>query len=171
MSLEDKVERLEKKVENLEEEKKELRRETRDLREKLGLEAQTEESKEDISRRNFLKKIGAGAVGIGAISLAPAASQLKLTKNGIFGKNNNALLQEGTTDETKFDNNLNLSGKNLTNVNSIDGIDFTSHVNNSGAHHAKTQASDVDSSNWNDYEIQKNGSSTSGSSGTINFKT
>lgn len=41
-----------------------------------------------LSRRSFLKKIGLGTAGIGALSLAPAASQLKLTKNGITGASN-----------------------------------------------------------------------------------
>jgi len=38
----------------------------------------------------------------------------------------------------------------------------------SSAHHSKTQTSDVDSTNWGDYEIQKN--ETDGN-GIINFKT
>jgi len=38
----------------------------------------------------------------------------------------------------------------------------------SDQHHVKTQSSDIDSTNWNDYEIQKNG--TDGT-GIINFKT
>lgn len=38
----------------------------------------------------------------------------------------------------------------------------------SDAHHAKTQPSDIDSANWNDYEIQKNGVD---GVGIINFKT
>ncbi len=38
----------------------------------------------------------------------------------------------------------------------------------SGAHHSKTQPGDIDSANWNDYEIQKNGND---GTGIINFKT
>lgn len=46
--------------------------------------------------------------------------------------------------------------------------DQTQGGGDSDAHHIKTQPSDIDSTNWDDYEIQKNG--TDGS-GIINFKT
>lgn len=46
--------------------------------------------------------------------------------------------------------------------------DLDSHSSTSNAHHSKTATSDVNSSNWSDYEIQKNG--TDGT-GIINFKT
>lgn len=39
---------------------------------------------DDISRRDFLKKLGAGVAGLGAMSLTPAASNMRITSNDIL---------------------------------------------------------------------------------------
>jgi len=52
---------------------------------------------EDFSRRGFLKKLGAGLIGLG-ISLAPV-SALKLSKDGIF-RNNRKISSEVISTET-----------------------------------------------------------------------
>ena len=56
---------------------------------------------------------------------------------------------------SSWDVALSLSHSDLTDISSDD-------------HHEKTQPSDINSSNWDDYEIQKNG--TDGT-GVLNFKT
>ncbi len=89
--MEDKIERLieEKVEERVKEERERLKSEMRDI----PLE---DKRTGQFSRRSFLKKIGAGAIGIGALSLAPA-SGLKLTKNGIYDSGvERKLMQEGT---------------------------------------------------------------------------
>lgn len=45
----------------------------------------------DNSRRSFLKKIGIGAAGLGALTVTPAASKLKITENSIIRDGNTFL--------------------------------------------------------------------------------
>lgn len=104
----------------IEERKEEIKKEAREeFREELESHVGEKESEktdqdQDISRRNFLKKIGMGAAGIGAIGLAPAASQLKLTKNGIFSSTGIDL-----SSSTTVDGNLDLGAHNITNTDQV----------------------------------------------------
>lgn len=78
--LEKRIDRLEKFVKDQQETIQDLKSELKE--EKMGPPGGKNQPN-SISRRSFLKKLGAGAAGLGALSLAPAASQLKITKNGI----------------------------------------------------------------------------------------
>ncbi len=78
-NLEEKIELLEQRLGRLEEENQELKQR---LNDSVDFE---EKEKSRVSRRGFLKKLGAGAIGIGALSLTPAASKLKISSNGIEG--------------------------------------------------------------------------------------
>lgn len=62
----EKIEKLEQRIESLEAR----------LSEKDESEERNESS--ELSRREFLKKVGAGAVGVGALSLVPSASALNI---------------------------------------------------------------------------------------------
>ena len=48
------------------------------IRQKENQKIQEQQKKEEIDRRNFMKKIGAGALGLGAASLIPSASALDI---------------------------------------------------------------------------------------------
>jgi len=87
MSLEKKVERLSKKVDDLQAENAELKAEISELK----APSKQKTSEEDISRRSFLKKLGAGAVGLGALGISPAVSQLKISKNGFSAGSSGSL--------------------------------------------------------------------------------
>ncbi len=84
-NLAERLEKLEKEMEQLKAENQELRKEKNKLKRKIeSIPVQESENNEELSRRSFLKKIGAGAASIGAMGLA-SASGLKLTKNGVSG--------------------------------------------------------------------------------------
>lgn len=70
------------KIRDLERENEDLRRRIEKRFESIKKQ-NSNDIAEKISRRTFLKKIGMGAAGLGALSMAPASSQLKITKNGI----------------------------------------------------------------------------------------
>lgn len=84
---------IEKKVQKkIEEEKESIKEETREeikeeLNQKVIENIKEETNLNDISRRDFLKKIGFGAAGLGVLSISPTAANLKLTKNGVFANN------------------------------------------------------------------------------------
>ena len=98
---------VEKKVEErMEKQKQEIREEVKqDLRQ--NLKNHKYEESEKISRRGFLKKLGAGAIGLGALSLAPAASKVTISDLGIT-ENGNAFWHQGELA-------TNLAGTNLQN--------------------------------------------------------
>lgn len=111
---------LDEKLEKLVEEKVEKRVEERvqEELEKRGVEDQNAESQEEsneedngVSRRNFLKKIGAGAIGLGALSLSPA-SALNMRSNDFtfYGADNTEEFQindGGPVEVRNADLNLN----------------------------------------------------------------
>lgn len=85
----------EKKKEIKKEAKKEARQE---IKQEILENIRKETGNEDMSRRQFLKKAGLGAVGLGALSLSPAAGSLKLTKNGIFSSSGSSDFNSLKTD-------------------------------------------------------------------------
>lgn len=88
------IEELRQRISGLEEENRQLKEELNEMKEALADKKSISENSK-VSRRDFLKKIGAGALGIGALSLSPVASQLKITKNGI--RSSNDLNLKGTS--------------------------------------------------------------------------
>ncbi|QGA80262.1 twin-arginine translocation signal domain-containing protein [Candidatus Nanohalobium constans] len=63
---------IEKKVQ------KEVQKTVKNLKQSEESKEKTENSSEEVSRRSFLKKLGAGAIGLGAASLLPSASAYKV---------------------------------------------------------------------------------------------
>lgn len=94
--------------------------------------------------------------------------------NDVFSGSHNDLSNVGASDHhAKYTDAEAVSaadGEVSATSTTLSGFDSTvnTHIGNSSAHHSKTQTTDIDSSNWNDYEIQKDG--TDGN-GIINFKT
>jgi len=73
--LETKFNQLEKKVEKLEKEKTKIKQENKKLKKEIGIrDSEAGEKQEEVSRRDFLKKLGTGALGIGVLSLNPASA-------------------------------------------------------------------------------------------------
>ncbi len=104
MSIEEKLERLTEKIEKLEKENKRIEKQNKRIKQKnQQLEKKIESKYKDrsekgekgLSRRGFLKKAGAGAAGLGALSLAPT-SALKITKNGIDSSSGIGLQNSGS---------------------------------------------------------------------------
>lgn len=52
------------------------------------------EDTRNLTRRSFLKKTGLGTLTLGALSLTPATSSLKISKNGLFGNQDKKLLED-----------------------------------------------------------------------------
>ena len=88
-----------------------------------------EQQKQDnVSRRNFLKKLGAGAIGIGALTISPA-SALDIRSNNLnfYGADNNKELE--ITDggpinmntEVAINSNVDMSSSNTMKLPTVDG--------------------------------------------------
>jgi len=92
MVSEERFEELIERVKDLEEENKQLKKRLKNRSE----DTDSEKLDNKLSRRSFLKKLGAGAVGLGALGLSPAASQLKLSKNGLFTDTGLGLTDSGS---------------------------------------------------------------------------
>ena len=107
MDVEEKLEALAEKVEKVEQENQYLKERNEKLENKVeslhfkldkatGARQSQDKDDEEISRRSFLRKLGAGAVGLGALSLAPAASKLTITDTGIEGSTGLNFLDSGS---------------------------------------------------------------------------
>lgn len=99
-------EKLVEKVERLEEENRRLKKED------VWKDAGEATVKEEVSRRSFLKKLGAGVVSLGALSLAPVASKVSITNTGIT-KDGNSFWHQGNLVESnylKIDGSIPMSG-------------------------------------------------------------
>ena len=96
--VEQKVEeRMEEERQRIREEvKEELKQEALKNRSKNAGDSEKEgrEKEQGISRRSFLKKLGLGAAGLGALSLAPAASKVTVGSQGVY-KDGNEFYHEG----------------------------------------------------------------------------
>ncbi len=87
-----------KRIERLEERSDKLEENNRQLRKKLNNALTGKEAKENqdqLSRRSFLKKVGAGAAGLGAVGIA-SASGLKLTADGVSSASGLEFLDSGS---------------------------------------------------------------------------
>jgi len=109
------------KIEQLIEEKVEERVQEELAKREVNTDKQinAEEKEEKVSRRDFLKKLGVGAVGLGALSL-PSASALNLRSNNLqfYGG-------DGETDvEFEVDSNGNITASNTLDMsdNKITGL-------------------------------------------------
>lgn len=59
--------------------------------------------KEGISRRGFMKVLGAGSLGLGVLSFIPsAASQLRITPDSISVEGNNVFSSDSATGTTEY---------------------------------------------------------------------
>ena len=124
------IEELAERIEKLEEENKELRETVNKLRSSEKEVSETDSKEEQISRRSFLKKIGAGAIGLGALSLAPAASKVTISDTGITKDGSNSFWHQGNLDPssqavTAVNNETSLSVDISGDADSVDGYDIT----------------------------------------------
>lgn len=126
MSIREDVKELKERLERLESENKELKKQNRRLENELknvkkevSPEKTSDKYNEDkgISRRGFLKKLGAGAIGIGALSLAPAASRMTITDSGVQKNGSPAFLDLAGTNAMNSD--LDMSNYSVLNPNQI----------------------------------------------------
>ncbi len=100
MDLEEKVEELSERLEKVEKENNELKKRNRKLESAFETITSRSENLEqnsgnEISRRGFLRKLGAGAAGLGALGIS-SASGLKLTKNSISNNSGFDFLDSGS---------------------------------------------------------------------------
>ncbi|QGA80336.1 twin-arginine translocation signal domain-containing protein [Candidatus Nanohalobium constans] len=91
--------------------------------EKAESDEQEESNKKEVTRRSFLKKLGAGAIGISALSLSPA-SALNIRSNDFSvyaGNDSTKELQVNSGGPVEVKNSdLDLTGGNLDNTTFID---------------------------------------------------
>lgn len=85
----DEIEKLKKENRELKRQNEQLKAEIRQMQDKTKLEEEDDSEDQQLSRRSFLKKLGVGAVGLGALSLAPAASKVTISDGGITQNGNN----------------------------------------------------------------------------------
>lgn len=83
-------------------------------------------SESKISRRNFLKKAGFGALGFGALSLLPSASALDVRSSSgleVFDDGNEYLQVQNGEVDVLGGASLDLNSNNIKNVNQLNGQD------------------------------------------------
>lgn len=94
-----------------------LENENQRLKQQLSTSADTVPQENKLSRRSFLKKLGAGAIGLGVLSLSPAASKLTISDNGITQDGEDLYLGLGGSNSMTGD--LNMGTYSITNTGSI----------------------------------------------------
>ena len=104
-------------------------------------EQDTENQDNSISRRNFLKKLGAGAIGLGALSLSPASALNIRSDNLEFFSGPDTSVSDFSVDSA---GNIGLSGSDIHGVSQIDG--------SSGNHRIRFDSS----SSWLEFTDQSN---------------
>ncbi len=105
-------EEIERRLKNLEEENKKLKK----LIKEQEPPSRGKKSSGEVSRRGFLKKLGMGAISIGALGLSSAAS-IKITKDG-FNHGGNSILDFKNDNILKTD--LDLQGtSSIKNAQSV----------------------------------------------------
>lgn len=105
---------IEKKVEEKLSEKKEKSKEDR------------KQENKGISRRNFLKKLGTGIAGIGALSLTPALSRMKITGNSIIEDGSPAFMD--LSGSNKMKGNLKLNSNDIVDSGTTVWDSSNSHI-------------------------------------------
>jgi hypothetical protein len=101
----------EEKIEVTKQELKELIDERVEQRLKHEKQEQETRKENQVSRRNFLKKIGAGALGLGALTLPTSALNLRSNNLQYYGGENE------TDVEFEIDSNGNISAHNTLDMN------------------------------------------------------
>jgi len=123
----ERLDKIEEKVLRLEKENKKLKKHIKKEREK----PENKDSKK-ISRREFLKKAGIGAIGLGALSLSPASAlNIKDADLDIYtGTSKNDLQKYFSVNQggpvSIQNTNLDLNSNSLMNVNEINGTEVSS---------------------------------------------
>lgn len=102
----EKIEQLHEKVEKQEQKIERQERKIEELEEGKNVDRSHDPVSEGLSRRGFLKKLGAGVLGIGALSL-PVASKVTISDSGI-SKDGSSFWFSGLS--SSYD----LSGQNIT---------------------------------------------------------
>lgn len=119
-----------------------VREEIRKSKQKQSKEDQVE----TVSRRDFLKKLGVGALGLGALSLPSVSAYEIRSSHGLD------VWSEGSQHMEVYNGEIDFHDNNLTRVNQINGQDVddlgvTDHSNlsnvNSDQHHPQFTASDA----------------------------
>jgi len=107
------VEELKNKVEKLASRVDELEEENRKLKQHISPKDRENQGKDSgISRRSFLKKLGAGAIGLGALTLSPASGKMKLTPDSILKNGKTGFLD--LADAEPLRTNLDMNENNIT---------------------------------------------------------
>jgi len=132
---------IEEKIDSLEKENKKLRQKTQRLeKQNIKLRKQVEEKSEDslekieegqLSRRSFLKKLGAGALGLGALGVSPAASQLTISKTGILRDGSPEFLD--LSGSSPMISNLDMGGNAINSVNAVSSDGTELYLNTNGS--------------------------------------
>jgi len=120
---------IKERLDKIEKENKKIRRENQHLKQIIKKAVNTgsqnsNQSQERVSRREFLKKLGAGAIGLGALSLAPAASKVTISDTGITKNGQSFWNQENLNPESYLNRDgtvsmtgdLNLGNYQITNL-------------------------------------------------------
>lgn len=136
---EEKSEKLNKLIEQKVEEKIESKLKQKKKEEEKG-------QKEEVSRRGFMKKIGAGALGLGALSISPVSAYDIKSSHGLEVWSEGNQHMEVYNGEVDFLNN-NLTGVNQINGQNADNLGVTDHSNlsnvKSDQHHPQFTAGDA----------------------------
>jgi hypothetical protein len=153
--------------EELEKLVREQAREIEALKQKVGEhEAQLQQSDNAdieesslVSRRDFLKGLGTATAGLGVLSLLPsAAANVRVTDTGV-SVDGNSFWHQGTFNPSDYlpldgsssmTGNLDVGSNSITNVANVDGVDISSHTNDSSAHHTRYTDSEAISAVNND---------------------
>lgn len=109
----------------------------------------SENTDQEISRRSFLKKIGAGAAGLGALTLLPNASALNVRSNNgfqVYGGSNTKFFDVNSGGPINVENtDLSIVGNGSLETGTIVSNSTSSHKNI-----PYNKQADFSNTNWND---------------------
>lgn len=166
-------EKIELTREELEEivDRKVKERVEKELGKKSSSQNQEQEGEPELSRRSFLKKLGAGTIGLGTLSLIPSASALNIRSDSLsfYGGSGSGL-------DLNVDNSGNITSYGLLDINGNDIEDSgttiwdssSSHVPSSAVQSSGLDADTVDGQDASDIGGSVNQST--GSEGTFQGK-
>ena len=122
---------IEKKVEErMEEKKQEIREELKQELRKDQDQNNNSGKDDKIGRREFLKKVGAGAIGLGALSLAPAASKITIGDTGIIKDGTSSFWHQGNSD---FADNPHGNGQHTETYATTSNVPTLAHESGTGS--------------------------------------